>query len=129
MPYYNKTSIIGHLGKDAETRTITEKFTVTSFTVATSRYWKDSKGEKQSKTTWHNIKASNLPSWMNELLKKGKTVFVDGAYESDEYEKDGQKRTIYYIKAETVLMLDKTERNEVPNYPVDKKADDDGLPF
>ncbi|MCK9326610.1 MAG: single-stranded DNA-binding protein, partial [Bacteroidales bacterium] len=59
MPNRNQCEVMGHLGKDPETRTLQNGQTVTSFSIATSNDYKDkSSGEWQKKdATWWNCKA------------------------------------------------------------------------
>ena len=49
----NKVILVGRLGKDPETRYMTNGEAVTNVTLATSENWKDKSGEKQEKTEWH----------------------------------------------------------------------------
>ena len=51
----NKVILVGRLGKDPETRYMTNGEAVTNVTLATSENWKDKSGEKQEKTEWHNL--------------------------------------------------------------------------
>ena len=52
---YQKTIVIGHLGKDPEMRYTPAGVPVTSFSVATSRKWTNQNGESQEKTTWFRV--------------------------------------------------------------------------
>ena len=49
---YQKTVVIGHLGRDPEMRYTPSGVPVTSFSVATTRKWTNANGEQQEKTTW-----------------------------------------------------------------------------
>jgi single-strand DNA-binding protein len=102
----NKVILIGHLGKDAETRFTPSGTAVTNFTLATSRRWKDQQtGEWKDETDWHNIvlwKAENLANY----LTKGKQVYVEGRLRTRSYDdKDGNKRYVTEVVAEEVLLL------------------------
>ena len=106
----NKINIIGNLGKDPEMKYTPSGTANTKFSVATTRRWTDSDGEKQEKTTWFNVECwKGLAENCNTYLKKGSKVFVHGAMECDQYEKDGN--TVYYWKlnAREVEFLDKKE--------------------
>ena len=52
----NKVILLGNLGKDPEIRSMSSGNKVASFSLATSKRWKD-KGtqEQKEKTSWHNI--------------------------------------------------------------------------
>lgn len=99
----NKVILVGNLGKDAETKFTPSGVAKTTFTIATSRSWK--KGDEwQEETQWHNVVL-----WRNENLSthllKGKQVYVDGRIETRSYDgKDGQKRYITEIVADTVIL-------------------------
>lgn len=82
----NKVILVGNIGKDAET--VGKK---TSFTLATNETWtKD--GEKQEKTTWHNIVMWNAPEKLVPHLSKGKKILVQGSIDNYQYDKDDGTR-------------------------------------
>ena len=102
----NKVILLGHLGKDAETRFTTGGQSVTNFSVATSRRWKDQQtGEWKEETDWHNVvlwRAENLANY----LTKGKQVYVEGRLRTRSYDdKDGNKRYVTEVMADDVLLL------------------------
>jgi single-strand DNA-binding protein len=82
----NKVMLIGHLGKDAETRFTQGGTAVTNFTVATSRRYKNQQtGEWDEDTEWHDVvlwKAENLANY----LQKGKQVYVEGRLQTRSWE-------------------------------------------
>ena len=102
----NKVILVGHLGKDAETKFTPQGVPVSKFTVATNRRWKDQQtGEWKEETEWHNVtlwRAENLANY----LTKGKQVFVEGRLQTRQYDdKDGNKRYFTDIVAEDVILL------------------------
>jgi single-strand DNA-binding protein len=102
----NKAILIGHLGKDAETRFTPSGTARTTFSIATSRRWKDQQtGEWKEETDWHNVvlwRSENLANY----LTKGKQIFVEGRIQTRSYDdKDGNKRYITEIVAEEVMLL------------------------
>ena len=75
----NKVQIIGHLGRDPEMRYTPSGKPVTTFTVAVSRSWSSTDGERHSETEWFNIVAfGNLAETCKNFLNKGKQVYIDG---------------------------------------------------
>jgi single-strand DNA-binding protein len=72
-----KIQVIGHLGKDCETRTVDGK-NVINFNVAHSEKWTDAKGEKQERTTWVNCAYWTDKTGIAPYLKKGTQVYVEG---------------------------------------------------
>ncbi len=102
----NKVILVGHLGKDAETRFTTSAVALTRFTLATNRRVKDSQtGDWREETDWHN-----LVLWRNEnlgqYLLKGKQVYVEGQLRSRSYEgKDGQKKYTTEVVVDEIILL------------------------
>ena len=101
----NKAIVLGHLGKDAETRFTQSGVAVTKFSLATSRRWKEQSGEIKEETDWHNVvvwRQENLANY----LTKGKQVYVEGRLQTRSYEdQDGVKRYVTEIVADDVLLL------------------------
>jgi single-strand DNA-binding protein len=102
----NKVILIGHLGKDAETKFTTSGVAMSRFTLATNRRLKDSQtGEWKDETDWHNVivwRQENLAQY----LTKGKQIYVEGRLQTRSYEdKDGQKRYMTEVVAEEVFLL------------------------
>lgn len=109
MANLNKVMIIGNVGTDPEMRFTPNGNPVTSFRVATSRYYTGSDGEKKQETEWFTVTAWNkLAESCNQFLAKGRRAYVEGRLRSRSWEGgDGQKRTQVEIVAERVLFLDK----------------------
>jgi len=104
----NKVIMIGHLGKDAETKFTPSGLSVSKFTLATNRSTKDqSSGEWKDITDWHNIAVWKTDHIANYLLK-GKQIYLEGRLESRSYEdKEGQKKyfTEVICDAQNVMLL------------------------
>lgn len=102
----NKVILLGHLGKDAETKFTPSGVSRSTFTLATNRRWKDQQsGEWKDVTDWHNVvlwRSENLSSY----LQKGKQVYVEGRLESRSWEdKEGQKRYITEVVCDELILL------------------------
>jgi single-strand DNA-binding protein len=102
----NKVILIGHLGKDAETKFTTGGAAKTTFAIATNRRWKDQQtGEWKEETDWHNVVLWRQENVAN-YLTKGKQIYVEGRLQTRNYEdKDGRKVYITEVVAEDVLLL------------------------
>ncbi len=102
----NKVILLGHLGKDAETRFTTGGAARTTFSVATNRRWKDQQtGEWKEETDWHNVVLWRQENVAN-FLTKGKQVYVEGRLQTRSYEdKDGKKVYSTEVVADDVLLL------------------------
>src|SRR3954471_2333134 len=101
----NKAILLGHLGKDAETKFTPGGTARTSFTLATSRRWKDQQtGDWKEETEWHNIVLWRSENLANYLLK-GKQIYVEGRISNRKYEKDGETKYFTEIVADEVILL------------------------
>ena len=102
----NKVILLGHLGRDAETRFTPSGVSVSRFSIATNRRVKDSQtGEWKDETDWHNItlwRQENLANY----LTKGKQVYVEGRLQTRSYEdKDGQKKYMTEVVVDEIILL------------------------
>ena len=118
MSSINKVILIGHLGKDPETRYMQSGDAVANITVATSESWKDkSTGEKKEQTEWHRVNFfGKLAEIVNQYLVKGSSVYIEGSLHTRKWtDKDGQDRYTTEIRADKMVMLgSKQERQEKP---------------
>ena len=103
----NKVILVGRLGKDPETRYMTNGEAVTNATLATSENWKDKSGEKQEKTEWHNLVFyRRLAEVAGEYLKKGAQIYVEGKLQTRKWQtKEGQDRYSTEIIVDQMQML------------------------
>jgi len=103
----NKVILVGRLGKDPETRYMTNGEAVTNFSIATSENWKDKSGEKQEKTEWHNCVAyRKLAEIIAEYVRKGSQIYVEGKLQTRKWQtKEGQDRYTTEIIVNEMQML------------------------
>ena len=81
MSSVNKVILVGHLGKDPESRSFQSGGKLVNMSLATSESWKDkSTGERKDRTEWHNVVVMNdgLVKVAEQYLKKGSKVYVEG---------------------------------------------------
>src|ERR1700694_2557036 len=102
----NKVILIGNLGRDAETKFTPSGVAKTTFSVATSRRWKDQQtGDWKEETDWSNIVLWRSENVANYLLK-GKQVYVEGRLETRSYDdKDGKKVYTTEVVCEHLVLL------------------------
>jgi len=101
--YLNKAMVYGNLTRDPEMRSLPSGQTVTNFSLATNRTWKDQNGAKQESTDYHNIVVfGRQAETANQYLKKGNSAFVEGRMQTRSWEQDGQKRYRTEIVADNV---------------------------
>ena len=107
----NKVQLIGNLGNDPEVRSIANGGRVANLSLATSRQWKGTSGDKQEKTEWHRVvlwnnKGSNLADIAERYCKKGDKVYVEGSIEYRSWQdKEGQTRYTTEIIARELILL------------------------
>ncbi len=126
----NKVMIIGHLGRDPEMRYTPSGRPVTTFTVATSRSWNTSDGERRTETEWFNVVAwSSLAEICNQYLTKGQQVYIEGRLQTRYWEDDqGKRHSSVEIVANEMIMLGKrSSSNQDANAP--NESEEDEFPF
>jgi single-strand DNA-binding protein len=110
----NKVTLIGHLGKDPEIRTLENGTKVGTFSLATNENYKDKNDNWQSITEWHNIVVWRGQAERAEReLKKGYLAYIEGKITHRKYnDKDGVERSTTDIVASTVNSLEKREKSQ-----------------
>ena len=104
---FQKTQVIGHLGRDPEMRYTQNGTPVTSFNVATTRKGTSTSGEQQEKTTWFRVSCwGKLAETTAQYLQKGRLVFVEGEIDASAWtDKEGSPRASLELRAFTVKFL------------------------
>jgi single-strand DNA-binding protein len=102
----NKVILIGNLGRDAETKFTPSGQARTTFSIATTRQWRDRQtGENKEQTDWHNIVAWGKER-VAEYLKKGKHIYVEGRLTTRSYENnEGKTQYITEVVADDIVLL------------------------
>ncbi len=92
----NKVILIGNLGADPEIRRTQDGRPIANLRIATSESWRDKNtGERKEKTEWHQVVIFNegLCKVAEQYLKKGSTVYVEGALQTRKWQdQSGQDR-------------------------------------
>lgn len=124
-------TLIGNIGNAPELRFAPTGTAVLNLSVAVTRR-KYVNGEWQDAgTDWHRIVTfgPKAETWA-EHLNKGQRVIVVGTLESREYDKDGDKRTAWEIKATDIGIVPKAARQTTPAAdPWAAEGANDGPPF
>lgn len=109
MAYLNKVMLIGNLGKDPEIRMgQTSGRKNVSFSLATSRRYRDANGEQKEDTQWHNIVGWGKTADIVEQLgiKKGTSLYVEGHLTNRSWtDQNGQKRYVTEVYMVTFQVL------------------------
>ena len=92
----NKVILLGNIGKDPEIRSMQSGSKMASFSLATSKRWKDKASQEQKeKTSWHNIVVfgDGLVDIIEKYVKKGSKIYVEGELQTRKWQdKDGNDR-------------------------------------
>ena len=108
MASVNKVILVGHLGKDPETRYMPNGDAITNATLATSESWKDKQtGEKKEQTEWHRLVFyRKLAEIAGQYLRKGSLIYIEGSLKTRKWQdKDGQDRYTTEITVNEMTML------------------------
>jgi single-strand DNA-binding protein len=126
----NQLTVIGFIGRNAETKQLPNGSSVTKFSVATTKSWKDGNGEWKNKTQWLAVSTFGQGfAQMTSRLLKGTLVFAQGELNTREYDRtirvsNGQKSIEHVIqqlavelKADTIRVVDRTGNSEPAAVP------------
>jgi single-strand DNA-binding protein len=103
----NRIQLIGNLGTSPEVKTLDSGSKVARFSLATSEYYTNKKGEKVTETQWHNVVLwGKLASIATKVLEKGSQVAIDGKINTRNYiDKEGNKKYFTEIVANDLLLI------------------------
>ena len=152
----NKVILLGNLGKDPEIRSMNSGNKVASFSLATSKRWKDkSTQEQKDKTSWHNIVVfgDGLVGIVEKYVKKGSKIYVEGELQTRKWQdQEGKDRYTTEVVIQgyncNLTLLDSRNNsnntienqtdvsqnvsdsdNSLPSTKTDSSEDDDDIPF
>ncbi len=123
MKGLNKVQLIGNLGKDPEIRFTPEGKQVASFSMAVNRSFKNKDGESIEDTQWFNIEAwTGLAKVVEDHLKKGDRIYIEGCLKTESYEKDGETKYFTKVVIKDMIMLGSSRNGGTDQ-------DEDDIPF
>lgn len=103
----NQVTLMGNLTRDPELRQTPNGQSVTSFSLALNRSYKDASGEWQEATDYIDIVCwGPLAERVAQYLSKGRRCLVQGRLQSRSWEQDGAKRSKVEVLANDVTFLD-----------------------
>jgi single-strand DNA-binding protein len=87
---FHEITLVGYLGRDPELRYTQNGTPVASFSVATTRKWKNQDGSQGEETVWWRVSAwRRMAETCNQYLHKGSLVLIKGEMKPD---KNGNPR-------------------------------------
>lgn len=107
MASKNLVILIGNCGNDPEVRYTTSGKATASFRLATSEKFKNSAGDREERTEWHNIVLWGKPAEIaGQYLKKGKQCSIQGRLQTRKWQDNNkQDRYTTEIIADELLLL------------------------
>lgn len=81
----NKLTLIGNVGRDAQTQVLEGGQNIVNFNVCVNKVWKDKNGEKQKKDTWFSCSYFCKSSAVAAYIKKGTLLYLEGEVEVRTY--------------------------------------------
>jgi single-strand DNA-binding protein len=133
---YHSTELIGRLAADpVVTYTQNNGTPIARLKVLVNEQWKDQGGKDQKHVESYAVITFNgQAEACGNYLSTGRRVFVRGRNRTRAYEKDGTKRWVTELIADTVVFLDaakssESEKRAVPGKPQDNSITDDDVPF
>ena len=107
---YNKVTLVGHLGKDPETRNGPDGSVIVNVSLATQESWKSkATGEKEEKTEWHKLVFfGRLAEVAAEYLRKGALILVVGRLQTRKWQnKEGVDQYTTEVVVQDMKMMPK----------------------
>ena len=102
----NKAFVLGNVTKDPEVRALPSGQQVTSFSIATNRFYTDQSGQKKQEAEFHNIVCfGKLADISSRYLTKGSLVLIEGRIKTRSWQNSaGVKQYRTEIIAETMQL-------------------------
>jgi single-strand DNA-binding protein len=105
--------IVGNVGREPEMRYTPTGQAVTTFSVASSRNYNNSQGQRVKETIWFRVTTwGKLAETCSQYVQKGSKVFIEGRLQPDSNggpriweRQDGTKSASYEVVASTVRFL------------------------
>lgn len=135
----NEAILVGHVGKK-DTKILKNGGEITVISLATTTKYKDSNGEKQVRTTWHNINCfSKLAEIAAKYVNVGDSIYVRGEINNKKIEQGERAgQYIYSVTAQDIKFLTSSKKSSdeyktSSKKPLQKHIDyddfDDQVPF
>jgi single-strand DNA-binding protein len=127
----NKVFLIGRIATDIEMKSLPSGQSVCSFSLATSRKWKDKNGQNQEDSQFHRIVLwARLAEIASQFLSKGSLIMIEGRIQNRSWEdKSGNKRYATEIVGESMQMGPKSASSQGAGAKPSPKAEDENIPI
>lgn len=107
MKSVNRVTLLGNVTRDPELKSTTTGQSVTTFSLATNRNWKDAEGQKQSLPEFHNLVAwGSQAEFIAGTVKKGAPLYVEGYLKTRSWDSpEGTKIYRTEVVIENIVLL------------------------
>lgn len=125
----NKVILLGHAGKDPEVHDL-RSGVVANLTLATNESFKDSHGEWQERTEWHNLVAyQRVAEILRDYVWKGSRIYIEGTLRTRSWDdrETGQTKYRTEIVVFEVTLLSPAQPSERENESPRAYANGNGL--
>jgi len=136
----NNVILLGNVGKDPVSRSMTSGALATNLSMATSEKWKDkTTGEARESTEWHTVVFFGpLAEIVSKYVQKGSKIYIEGKLRTRKWQDTtGADRYTTDILASEMQMLD--SKKDSPSHSTPSTAEnnpkrpeedfDDDVPF
>ena len=120
----NKAILVGRVGATPELKNLEGGNKVVNFSLATSEFYKDKAGARQTKTEWHNVVAwGPLAEVIAKNVVKGSEIYVEGKIQNRSYDdKDGVKKYTSEVVANEMRFLGSKKAEDGASTPAQETA-------
>jgi single-strand DNA-binding protein len=102
---YNKVMLAGNITKDAELLYTPKGVQYVTLRLAVNRRFRNKANEVKEETLYITVVAWDSLAESCKKLTKGFPIFVEGILQQKEYEKNGEKHTIFDVRADVIKFL------------------------
>lgn len=123
---YQSLIVLGNVGKEPEIRTTQGGTKVASFSIAVSK-----KRQGEETTVWFNcIAFAKTADVVENYVRKGSKVLVQGEIATRQYDKDGVTRYVWEVTVDRLSLEGSRTQDGAPGQLPSEPADlDDEIPF
>ena len=148
----NKVILLGNIGKNPDIKSTQNGSKLASFSIATSKRWKDKQTQEyKDKTEWHKVVVfgEGLVDIVGKYVKKGSKIYIEGELQTRKWQdQSGNDRyttevilqgfnstlTLLDSKGNSTSLSEKSDKNIVENDVLESQNEkdssiDDDIPF
>lgn len=107
MSYLNKVMVIGNVGKEPKIFHFQNGNMKASFSIATTKRYRDTNDEQKELTTWVNCTAfGGLAEVIENYVNKGSQIFVEGELSVSTFtDQQGNKKSVTEVRVSNMQIL------------------------